>query len=53
MSKICYRCKKERPLDHFISKTCLICKKQIKKNEQKMAYNNDSLFKKKRQKKIW
>ena len=37
MSKNCPRCKKERPLDHFTSKkkSCLICKKTLKKSEQK------------------
>ena len=35
MSKICYRCKKEKPLENFRIKSCISCEKIQKKDGQK------------------
>ncbi len=35
MSKICYKCKKEKPLENFRIKSCISCEKNQKKDEQK------------------
>ena len=51
MSKICPRCKKDRPLDHFTSKTCLICKKKNTKYEQKNWHSRMVIDSRKKDKK--